>query len=241
MEYKIYKCLNVFIVLYMLSSFRVEAQEIIGLWEIAEVSVGDEVMTPVAKWTRINEDGTYQSGNGWLQNSVGSWIVEKGSTSLRLVARNGIKDEFGSFTVKIIGNNMSWEREEEGMNVVVSLKRVKDLPIAPADNLQGLWDLVESVVDGESTLASYDPDGKYYIFIRWDRIYVERTAKGQRSTGYWHINGHRPHLTLMSHDENKNAESWRIEVTDEKLTMTGISDSNKDSMLVFNRLEAFPD
>jgi len=236
------KHLILFLIGYITVNLNVRAQDLTGLWEITVVTVGDEIMTPVAKWTRINDDGTFESGNGWSQNSVGTWQLEKGTAYLKLLAKNGIKDEFGPFSVMMTtSNDMSWQREEEGMNVVVSLERIEELPIAPADNLQGLWDLVEAVEDGESTLSTYDPDGKYYIFIRWDRIYVERTAKGQRSTGYWHINGHRPHLTLMSHDKSENAKSWRIEVSDSKLTMTGISDSNKDLMLVFNRLQVFPD
>jgi hypothetical protein len=34
------------------------AQSIVGFWEVKEVKVGPEIKTPVAKWTKVNEDGT---------------------------------------------------------------------------------------------------------------------------------------------------------------------------------------
>ena len=70
------KRLNYFLVLILIQSsiYTYSQQEsLIGLWEIQKVEVGEDNMTPVAKWTKINTDGTYQSGNGWLQNSQGQW------------------------------------------------------------------------------------------------------------------------------------------------------------------------
>ena len=52
-----------------------KAQSITGLWGIDKVEVGIEELTPVAKWVRINENGTYQMGNGWLQNSEGTGLL----------------------------------------------------------------------------------------------------------------------------------------------------------------------
>jgi len=216
------------------------SQDLIGFWEIKEVKVGEEVMTPVAKWTRINKDGTYESGNGWLQNSIGTWEYDSNENNFTPNSINGIKDEFGAFSVSLSENGMKWNRMEEGMNVILSLERIEKLPMTPADKLQGLWDLTEVVEDGESIMASFDPLNLYYVFIRWDRIYITRTSDNKRSSGYWHIDGHRPHVTFISHDHEKGIESWRIEVWDSELLMTGISDSNKDLMMMFNRLDAFP-
>lgn len=47
-----------------------------GLWEVTKVIVGQEEMTPVAKWTQINKDGTFETGNGWLQNGNGTWTFD---------------------------------------------------------------------------------------------------------------------------------------------------------------------
>ena len=58
----------------ILLSTELSAQrEIIGMWEFTSVQVGDQTMTPVAKWAKYNSDGTFQSGNGWTQNSIGTW------------------------------------------------------------------------------------------------------------------------------------------------------------------------
>ena len=35
--------------------------------------MGEMELTPIAKWTQINSDGSYESGNGWLKNSEGQW------------------------------------------------------------------------------------------------------------------------------------------------------------------------
>ena len=203
------------------------AQTIHGFWTIDNVQVGEEEMTPVAKWNRINTDGTFQSGNGWLQNGEGTWSYDEEKQLFKPETKYGSRDPFGAFKVMFDGDNMIWEREEEGMQVVVSLSRIEEMPKSPADWLQGLWGLTSE-------------EDKFFYRIRWDRIYIYRDANGNRKTGYWHINGHRPEVTLLSHNPNEPAVSWRIEVGAEVLEMTGISDSNRDQVLVFERLDEFP-
>ena len=117
-------------------------QDIIGLWEIKKVIVGGKTMTPVAKWTKINKDGSYQSGNGWLQNTEGKWTFNKKNNLYSTTETNGVKDEFGPFTVEVTTNKMTWLREEEGRIVTVSLEKIKKMPKSTSDELMGLWDLV---------------------------------------------------------------------------------------------------
>jgi hypothetical protein len=69
-----------------------------------------------------------------------------------------------------------------------------------------LWDLSEVTKNGKVETSVSDPDNKYYIFIRWDRVYVKRNVEGQKTGGYWHINAHRPELTLLPHDEVEKKE-----------------------------------
>lgn len=227
--------------LSLIFSTSLSGQEsIFGLWEMTKVEVGKEIMTPVAKWTRINQDGTYQSGNGWLQNAAGTWTYDEQTNAFEAVDPKGIKDEFGPFTVSFSGKNMRWERMEEGMKVVVTLTPVDQLPKATGDQIVGLWGLSEAINEGQSILEEVDPENKKFIFIRWDRIYVERNGEGKRSTGYWHIHGHRPELTLLSHNKEKEAESWKVSFNGEKLVLQGISDSNKGLEYQFKRLNAFP-
>ena len=84
-----------------------------GFWEIEEVRVGAEIMTPIAKWTRVNTDGTYETGNGWSQSSRGQWFYDDNSKSLRLQETEGmqIQDQHESFQLRFEANKMRGERE----------------------------------------------------------------------------------------------------------------------------------
>jgi hypothetical protein len=230
-----------FLIILSIVSVSVKAQSVIGLWEIKEVTMGDQAMTPVAKWTQIEADGTYSSGNGWLQNSEGNWTFDKETNQFLPNETNGLKDPFGAFTVSFKGTDkMEWTREEEGMRVKVALARTDQKPKAPADKLVGLWDLIEARKGEESTIKRLDPNDQHFIFFRWDRIYRERTPAGERTSGYWHINGHRPEITLLSHQDGKVPESWRISVDANRLQMEGISDSNRAEIRILKRLDEFP-
>lgn len=228
-------------IVFLFAFVRVQAQDITGLWEITKVEAGEQAMTPVAKWTRINADGTYQSGNGWLQNSAGTWIYDKESGEFLPTETLGLKDPFGAFKVSFSDEGMMWVRQEEGMNVVVHLERIEKLPMATGDKLVGLWGLEKAMEGEEEITGSFDPDNNHYRFIRWDRIYVERPRQGERQTGYWHIHGHKPELTLLAHSGDKDAESWRVDVNEKKLQLTGISDGNAGRKLIYRRLDEFPE
>lgn len=197
-------------------------------------------MTPVAKWTKINDDGSFQSGNGWLQNAIGTWTYDAVSHTFSPEETNGIKDEFGPFTVSFENESMIWKRMEEGAEVTVELQRIEEMPMATADRIKGLWDFSALTENGNDITSAFDPNGQHYLFLRWDRIYQVRNPQGERESGYWHINGHRPEITLLSHTQGKEPQSWRVEVTDRKLVMTGISDSNKNLVMTYSRINEFP-
>lgn len=211
------------------------------LWGVEKVSAGDQEMTPVAKWFRINEDGTYQSGNGWMQNSEGTWEYNEQNHTYLPTTKNGLLDEFGAFSVQFDNGSMNWEREEEGMNVRVTLAQLDELPKAPADFAQGLWDLEQILENGNDITADFDPDNLFYLFIRWDRIYNERNADGERTSGYWHMDGHSPEMTLMSHQKGIQPETWNVEADDSTLILTGLSNSNQNIEMSFRRLQKFPE
>jgi hypothetical protein len=232
---------HILIAIALVYSQSAFTQSIIGFWGINEVTVGDKVMTPVAKWTRINGDGTFQSGNGWLQNSEGHWTLDQQTRLYRPVETNGIIDQFGAFKISFQNDAMTWEREEEGEKVVVRLQRIEELPKATADILVGLWSLKKISLNGNSIKDTFDPDNNHYVFIRWDRIYVERTPQGERATGFWHINGHRPEVTFIGQGSKISTEVWRVEVDNAELRMTGISDSNKGMEKTYGRINKFPE
>ncbi|MCB0705909.1 MAG: hypothetical protein KDC34_11390 [Saprospiraceae bacterium] len=236
------KELNSFVVFaLMLISFSTYAQEetVIGFWEVEIVEVGEENMTPVAKWFKINTDGTYQAGNGWLQNGQGNWNYDAENKMYSAIDYLDVTDEFGGFSVSFANEKMFWERVEDGALVKVTLVPIEKLPMSPADYLEGIWDLVEITENEQSILNDFDKDNKHKLFIRWDRIYINFSPEGKKMTGYWHIHGHRPEITLLPHQEDKVAESWKIEVNDKDLLMIGISDTNRTMVRKYVRRNTF--
>lgn len=236
------KALNHLLLLVaLLLAIQTNAQQskITGLWEVQKVAVGEKSMTPVAKWFKINNDGTYQAGNGWLQNGQGKWSYDAKTNLYSAADDLDIADEFGGFNVSFDQDNMLWEREEEGMRVKITLVPVGERPMSPADYLEGIWDLVEITENGNSILAAFDGEGNHKLFIRWDRVYINFSPEKQRLTGYWHIHGHKPEITLMPHQEGTKPESWRVEVNTKALLMTGISDSNRNIQRKYVRRKTF--
>lgn len=217
-----------------------QAQNLPGLWTVEEVRVGEEIMTPVAKWFRYEEDGTYSGGNGWLQNEEGTWTFDQYQQLLAPKNNYGLTDPFGPFKVSEDKGKMIWEREEEGMQVKVTLSRIQKQPKSPADWLVGMWGLQAAEKDGTHNMEAIDPDRKVYYFIRWDRLVILRNAKGERKTGYWHIHGHKPEVTFLPHDNQLPAETWRVDPGAKALMMTGISDTNRGQVLSLGRLRDFP-
>ena len=230
---------NIVVNTFVLFGISVHAQ-VEGLWEIRKVSVGDQIMTPVAKWTRINSDFTYQSRNGWLQNSEGNWTFDKQLSQFIPIEQNGIVDDFGPFEVEIIKDQMTWTRIEDGYKVVVQLERREKIPKGPADNIQCLWDLESAIRDKENLMTTYDPDNKRYYQIRWDRIFVDELGPEGRQTGYWHMNGHRPLLSLINHNGAKLTEQWEVDFFDTEMIWMGVSESNRGIKLTFGRMSRFP-
>lgn len=217
------------------------SQDFVGFWGVEKVTVGDRIVTPVAKWFQLDADQSYQSGNGWLQNDQGKWVFDLNSKSLSLHSQLGLEDEFEPFKVYVSGSEMILERKEEGMDVKVILKRIKAKPISTSDLLHGLWDLEKVEQDGKDISSAFDPEGKYYLFIRWDRIYSNRNAAAERKSGFWHIDAHKPELTLLPHESEAQAMTWKVEVTEAQLRLSGISRENEGKEMFFRRLHQFPD
>ncbi len=212
---------------------------IIGLWEVNKVSVGKKNVTPVAKWTKINKDGTFQSGNGWLQHSKGIWNYDRQNNIFSTTDSLAVFDEFGGFTISFENKKMIWKRNEKGMSVKVILSPIKELPMSSSDYLKGIWDLVELKENGKSILHDFDSENRHNLFIGWDRVYINFTPTGKKLRGYWHIHGHRPEITLLPHQQGREIEKWRIEVTKKELVMIGISNSNRKIQRKYIRKKTF--
>lgn len=233
---------KIILVLYLCILFScANAQNVYGLWEVKQVIIADQVMTPQAKWFHIYSDGNYESGNGWLKNSEGVYTYDTLSHNYLPIETNGIVDPFGAFKVSFEDGNMIWERDEEGMLVTIELERINKLPKSPADKVVGLWQLTDISREGLSIIRTFDPEGDHYLFIRWDRILQMRDQNGKQSRTYWHMNGHRPEITLMETSILHEDETWKVEATDTELTLIGISESNRGEERVYSRLNEFPE
>lgn len=210
-----------------------------GLWEVRRVTVGNDVMTPTGKWVRL-EDGKQTTGNGSIEHTYGSYQFNKKTSALTLITENDPNEDFGPFTVTKFGANaMTWIRIEEGQTVTVELTRIRNLPVTPADAIHGLWDLERAMKGNEDITNQLDPQSKYWMFVRWDRIYQISTGT-ERINGYWYINAHQPELRLMRFGREQEEDKWEVSFVVGKLVLLGISDSNKDQVLTFGRLTQFP-
>ncbi|WP_075342268.1 hypothetical protein [Tenacibaculum agarivorans] len=214
------------LVIFFTVQIFAQKEKIIGFWQIEKVVVGDKNRTPVAKWTKINNDGTYQSGNGWLQNSKGKWNYDTKTNQYSTIDSLGILDEFGGFDISFQHTKMYWKREEEGAKVEVTLVPIQELPISPADYLVGIWELIDMKKNNKNIVNNENKSQK--LFIRWDRIYINFNQGKKKLTGYWHIHGHKPEITFIPHSKTQQIESWRVVVDKEQLLLLGISETNRN-------------
>jgi hypothetical protein len=214
------------VIIAIVAAFTMQAQ-VYGLWEVVEVIVGEETMTPVARWFQLNADNTTQSGNGGLEHSSGTYIITPDNSVLFFTDQYGKPDEFGAFNVLLAGNKMTWNRVEEGQPVEVSLEKVTKKPVGPWDEAIGNWKLVES--------TEHDEISDQQIFMRWDREYRSRNGLlGENTRGVWHIAGHHPHLKLMSFNPDQPDQNYVISFfNDYRMIWTGEDESIR---LVFDRV-----
>ncbi|MBO3699193.1 hypothetical protein [Roseivirga sp. E12] len=198
-----------------------EPSPMVGLWEVTEVTVGDETLTPTAKWFKFLPDGTLSSGNGWLQNFSGSYNYDQDTKEL-LQANQGKADEYGAFKVSLNNNGMTWQRVEDGQAVQVTLKRATKKPLAPWDKIVGRWSIEKAEgLDPETGVVKSEYSmrpGAY--FFRWDREYRKFDENNQRTEmGIWHIHSHSPTLSIMA-EGGKQDVKWEISFKDDQMIWT---------------------
>lgn len=73
------KFISLILLFTFLASIQLQAQtdKLIGLWVVDKVAAAGQEMTLIARWFRINENGTFESGNGWTQWSKGNWTFDE--------------------------------------------------------------------------------------------------------------------------------------------------------------------
>ena len=206
--------------------------DLFGLWEITKVTVGTEDKTPIAKWIEFKSDHTHLGGNGWVQHSIGSWAFDKNNSSLKIHTSNGVTDLFEPFKVVFNKNEMTWEREEEGMEVKVFIKKINEIPVAYSDKMIGLWE-VDSI---QTEVNEFLFNKNTKIFIRMDRRYSIINTDG-RKNGVWHSHPHRQQVRLLSDKGDAHDTEWTVSFVEK----TMVWENKKDGIakLVFKRIHGF--
>lgn len=212
------------------------ATDIDGLWVVKKVVMGDEEMTPNARWTRFNADQTQESGNGWLQHSFGTWELTE-SKELSIINLNGVKDEDGPFKIALDRDRMLWTRNEGGEEVLISLERSEELPANYADRLIGLWQF-EEFQGHDQYFQKHTSAEHATLFLRWDRRFVLSSELG-RINGVYNVHAHKAELELIPYGEVVQRDFWSLDFDEEYLTLTLL---NSDSLVTRKliRIHEFP-
>ena len=234
------KITSILSLVIVLSFFGCEKRTTIeGLWVVKLVVVGDEEMTPNARWTRFNSDFTQESGNGRFQHSYGTWKLNSESNELSIVNSNGLDDINEPFVISLNRSEMIWERTEEGQNIKVILERSSQLPETFGDKIIGLWGLEEAIGNGNYFKESDKKEINDYIFFRWDKRFVIESEKG-RINGVYNVHGHKPEVELIPYGGQVKRDFWEIQFEENRITLKLL---NSDTLVtrMFIRIRKFPD
>ena len=207
--------------------------EIIGLWEITKVTVGNEQMTPIAKWAEFKPDHTHRGGNGWVQHSIGTWHFDSKESSLKIITSNGLEDPFQPFKVTRNHDGMQWQRNEDGQTVTVSLKEIEEIPAAYSDKMTGLWQ-VNSIENQSGKPVQPFTEG-VKLFLRMDKRYSIHLSTGRKG-GVWQTHGHRQQVRLLSDDGDEADMSWQVYFEGKKMIW---KNSEENVKLIFERVHRF--
>lgn len=207
-----------------------------GLWLVKKVKMGDQEMTPIARWMRFNKDSSQVSGNGWLQHSMGSWSYNLKSNTLSITNTNGIADEFEPFQVNLQDQIMKWNRTEDGRPIEVTLERIHKLPTSEANKLYGLWRFDSIFEDDKEISKTLNPSKKGMLFLRWDGTYELRNYPEGEQYGIFKTHAHRPQLDMVSYSKEPEYQFYEFRVNNNTLTLTA---TNKEKQLKLTRIHQF--
>ncbi|WP_288955632.1 hypothetical protein [uncultured Polaribacter sp.] len=210
-----------------------EKVKIDGLWIVKKVKVGDEEMTPSAKWMQFNSDSTQTSGNGWLQHSIGTWSLNS-QNKLSVNNTNGVVDNTEPFLILLEKSKMTWSREEEGQNVQVFLERIDKIPTSEGNKLMGLWKLDSIAFDNndEDLILQHSQT----LFLRWDNTFIKHGEGKPKKYGVYKIHGHKPEIQMVNYGKNPKFTFYRFSITKERLILENTDGNEK---LVYERIYQF--
>ncbi len=224
------------ILLTLLSSCTTSRMK--GLWEVDRVYTGSSEVTPQARWVRFDKKDKQESGNGWYKHSYGTWEVKK--KMLTIENENGYKDEFDAFKVKFIKKGMIWSRQEGGHMVKVTLRKVKEIPRSNMDNLLGVWKFKTALVNGKDESKSYNPEGKRYMHVKWDKMFVHHFTPQGSVSGFYRADVHVDEIEFIYNTQDRDRVNWSYELKKNRLVMT--SRNTKDEVILeFIRIHELPE
>ncbi|TMM31410.1 hypothetical protein FDT66_05450 [Polaribacter aestuariivivens] len=197
-----------------------------GLWIIKKVTMGDNQMTPIARWVRFNKDSTQTSGNGWLQHSEGSWSLNK-NNQLIVKNTNGLLDKSEPFTVNFENGNMIWNRTEEGENVSVLLERTEVIPKSEGNRLMGLWKIETISIDDKNVTSTLNPDDNATLFLRWDNTYVLENYPQGKIYGVYKVHGHKPEIQMVNYGDKPQFQFYQFLIEKNKLILKSTDQKTK--------------
>lgn len=210
-----------------------------GLWIVKSVKIGEEEMTPNARWIRFNSNLTQESGNGRFQHSYGIWKLNSESKELSIENSNGVNDLNEPFKILVNQNEMIWERTEEGQHIKITLVRSSNLPETYGDKILGLWNLESMIGSGNYFEQSDKKETNDYIFFGWDKRFVIDSEKG-RINGVYNVHGHRPEVELIPYVDQLKRDFWEIQFEEDHITLK-LLDSDKIITRKFRRIHKFPE
>jgi len=229
------------LVTFLLTSCKNEQTQkenaILGLWVVKKVKMGDQEMTPIARWMKFNADSTQTSGNGWLQHSVGSWYYKIDSKLLKVENFNGVVDEFNDpFKVNFSNKNMIWKRKEGDFDVTITLEKINEIPTSEANKLYGLWKLDTIFENGKEISDSLNPSKKAMLFLRWDNTYELRNYPRGELYGIFKTHAHRHQIDMVSYSKIPKFQFYEFKFDGNNLLLNS---TNSDKQLNLYRIHQF--
>lgn len=226
------------VLLLFLFSFLLYAcqkeHELVGTWQVEKVQMGENEMTPIARWMQFNKDGTQTNGNGWFQHTYGTWNLKE--DLLSVLDENGINSNTTPFLVEINDQTMTWKREEEGQKVVVTLKRIQKMPQSVGNQLKGLWKLTKATDAGNDITVIINPDQKSMLHLRWDNTYVQHNMPQGKKYGVYKIHGHKPEIQMVNYGNESKFSFWTFSFQNSKLILTS---TDQKSVMEFERIDQY--
>ena len=199
---------------------------IYGLWVVKKVKMGNNEMTPIARWMRFNKDSTQTSGNGWLQHSEGSWVLNE-INQLSVKNTNGLIDKSGPFNIKFENGSMIWNRTEDGENVSVILERAEIIPKSEGNRLMGLWKIETISINDKSVTSTLNPDDKATLFLRWDNTYVFENYPQGKTYGIYKVHAHKPEIQMVNYGDKPQFQFYQFSIDKNNLILKSTDQKTK--------------